>query len=116
MSQLTRFAVVLGFCVASTGCLHQAIPRAEDLTATHDQVEHFTAQRPFEEVLHDADTGHDVLQGLLVERDGQQIVGVQPSHAGPAQVVGDPARPYNSRQVLEFLEVVEIERIGAADG
>ena len=57
----------------------------------------------------------DVLERLLVERDREQIVGVQPRHAGPAQVIGDPTRPHGVRQLFELFQVVEVERVGAAD-
>ena len=58
----------------------------------------------------------DVGQRLLVERHGQEVVGVESRHAGPAQVVGHPAGVDGPGQVLELLEVVEVEGVGAADG
>jgi len=50
MSRQFRFAIMAGLLVACSGCLHEAITRPEDLAVHYDQVEHFTAQRPFEEV------------------------------------------------------------------
>ena len=72
-------------------------------------------ERPFQEFLHGADAVGDVGQRLLVERHGQQVVGVEAGHAGPAQVVGNPAGLDGVGQALELVEVVEVERIGAAD-
>ena len=46
-----------------------------------------------EDVLDDADSFADVRQRLFVERYRQQVVGVQPRHSGPAEMVGDRTQP-----------------------
>jgi len=50
MSRQFRLPLIVLVCAASSGCLHQAIPRPEDLTANHDHVETFTVPRPFDDV------------------------------------------------------------------
>ncbi len=70
---------------------------------------------PAEDVLHGAHPLHDVRERLLGVGQRQQVVGVAPGHAGPAQVVGDPRRLDACGERLHLAQVVAVERIGAAD-
>ena len=73
-------------------------------------------ERALQEVLDGSDALHHVAQGLLGERHRQQVVGVAAEHARPAEVVGDPMGLDLLRQPLELAQILEIERVGGADG
>lgn len=49
MPKLVGFFLLIVVCAASSGCL-RVVTKADDLATNHDQVESFTAARPFGEV------------------------------------------------------------------
>jgi hypothetical protein len=83
---------------------------------THIRAGILQHQRSLEHILDGANSLHDMFQRRLIQRDRQEIMGVDARYAGPAEVVGDPVRAHVFRELLELPKVLEVERIGAADG
>ena len=75
----------------------------------------FQDQRPLEKILHDADPLDDVPQRRFVERHRQQVVSVDAGHAGPTDVVRNPAGFDRVGQSFELGQVGKIQGVGAAD-
>ena len=69
----------------------------------------------FEKVLDDADPLDDMPERSLIERHRKEVVRVSAGHTRPAEVIGDPSRPGALRERLQLAEVLEIERVRAAD-
>jgi hypothetical protein len=56
-----------------------------------------------------------MLYGLLRVGERKQIMKIATPDARPTKVIGDPTRPCEADQSIEFIEVVGIERIARAD-
>jgi hypothetical protein len=68
-----------------------------------------------ENVLNLADTVNDVVQRFLGVRDGQEVVQVDPVHAGPAEMVGDPFRIDARGEFFQRAEIIHVERRGGGN-
>src|SRR5580704_2569818 len=75
----------------------------------------FQRDGPFQDLLNLSDTIGGMAQRFVGVGHGQQVVGVHAAGAGPAEVVGDPARVDALAQRLELVQVVDVDGIDAAD-
>ena len=72
-------------------------------------------ERPFQKILDDANSLDDVPQRRFVERHGEQVVRIASGHAGPAEMIRHPVSIHGFGEFLQPAQVVEVERISAAD-
>ena len=75
----------------------------------------FQHERPLQKILHGADPIDDMPQCFVVERQREQIVGIHTQHAGPTKMIGNPTGIDFAGQSFQFRQIIEVQRVGAAD-
>ena len=99
------------------GDLGQELPLGEGRVPVGDVAgDVLQGDRPPKPLLHALHPLHHVVERRLGVRQRQKVVGVAPSDAGPAEMVGHPGGLEASRESVEPRQIGLVQRIGRSDG